>query len=48
MALPFIEIIEAITPDPNLLMWKFADADKEIKNGAVSNSQGKPVCIIPQ
>jgi membrane protease subunit (stomatin/prohibitin family) len=35
MALPFIEIIEAITPDPNLLMWKFADADKEIKNGAV-------------
>ncbi|MFD2920986.1 SPFH domain-containing protein [Terrimonas rubra] len=34
MALPFIEIIEAVTPDPNLLMWKFADADKEIKNGA--------------
>ncbi|GAA3930949.1 SPFH domain-containing protein [Chitinophaga oryziterrae] len=35
MALPFIEIIEETTPDPNLLMWKFADADKEIKNGAV-------------
>jgi membrane protease subunit (stomatin/prohibitin family) len=35
MALPFIEIIEALTPDPNLLMWKFTDADKEIKNGAV-------------
>lgn len=34
MALPFIEIIEAVTPDPNLLMWKFADSDKEIKNGA--------------
>lgn len=34
MALPFIEIIEGITPDPNLLMWKFEDADKEIKNGA--------------
>jgi membrane protease subunit (stomatin/prohibitin family) len=34
MALPFIEIIEEITPDPNLLMWKFADDDKEIKNGA--------------
>jgi membrane protease subunit (stomatin/prohibitin family) len=34
MALPFIEIIEEITPDPNLLMWKFADEDKEIKNGA--------------
>ena len=34
MALPFIEIIEELTPDPNLLMWKFADEDKEIKNGA--------------
>ncbi len=34
MALPFIEIIEAATPDPNLLMWKFEDADAEIKNGA--------------
>lgn len=34
MGLPFIEIIEELTPDPNLLMWKFADADKEIKNGA--------------
>ena len=30
----FIEIIEATTPDPNLLMWKYADDDKEIKNGA--------------
>jgi membrane protease subunit (stomatin/prohibitin family) len=34
MALPFIEIIEATTADPNLLMWQFADEDKEIKNGA--------------
>jgi membrane protease subunit (stomatin/prohibitin family) len=34
MALPFIEIIEATTPDPNLLMWKYLDEDKEIKNGA--------------
>ena len=34
MTLPFIEIIEATTDDPNLLMWKFADEDKEIKNGA--------------
>jgi membrane protease subunit (stomatin/prohibitin family) len=34
MSLPFIEIIEAVTPDPNLLMWKYDDADKEIKNGA--------------
>jgi membrane protease subunit (stomatin/prohibitin family) len=32
--LPFIEIIESITPDPNLLLWKFPDQDKEIKNGA--------------
>lgn len=29
----FIEIIEAITPDPNLLMWRFENS-KEIKNGA--------------
>jgi membrane protease subunit (stomatin/prohibitin family) len=34
MALPFIEIIEAITPDPNLLMWRYDGADQEIKNGA--------------
>jgi len=43
MSLPFIEIIEAVAPDPNLLMWKFDDADKEIKNGAkltVRESQG--------
>ncbi|TWF40683.1 membrane protease subunit (stomatin/prohibitin family) [Chitinophaga polysaccharea] len=35
MGLPFIEVIESLTPDPNALMWKFADADKEIKNGAM-------------
>lgn len=35
MALPFLEIIESLTPHPNMLMWKFEDADKEIKNGAV-------------
>ena len=34
MVLPFIEIIEALTPDPNLLMWKYEDCDKEIQNGA--------------
>ncbi len=34
MELPFIEVIEALTPDPNLLMWKYEDQDKEIKNGA--------------
>ena len=35
MQLPFIEIIESVTPNPNMLMWKFADGDKEIKNGAM-------------
>jgi membrane protease subunit (stomatin/prohibitin family) len=34
MAAELIEIIESITADPNLLMWKFADEDKEIQNGA--------------
>ncbi len=34
MAIPFIEIIEWVEHNPNLLMWKFPDADKEIKNGA--------------
>ena len=32
--LPFLEIIEWVEPDPNLLMWKVPDQDKEIKNGA--------------
>jgi len=32
--LPFIEIIEWIEQDPNILMLKFPDKDKEIKNGA--------------
>jgi membrane protease subunit (stomatin/prohibitin family) len=34
MVLPFIEIIEWVAHDPNLMMWKFRDEDKEIKNGA--------------
>jgi membrane protease subunit (stomatin/prohibitin family) len=34
MPIPFLEIIEATTSDPNLLMWKYEDEDKEIKNGA--------------
>lgn len=34
MNIALIEIIESLTTDPNLLMWKFADEDKEIKNGA--------------
>ncbi|MDO4228398.1 MAG: SPFH domain-containing protein [Capnocytophaga sp.] len=32
--LPFLEIIEWVEHTPNLLMWKIADQDKEIKNGA--------------
>jgi len=32
--LPFIEIIEWEAHDPNLLMWKYPDEDREIKNGA--------------
>lgn len=31
---PFLEIIEWVEHDPNILMWKFPDTDKEIKNGA--------------
>lgn len=34
MAIPFIEIIEWVEHDPNVLMWKFPDKDAEIKNGA--------------
>ena len=34
MAYPLIELIESVASDPNLLMWKFADQNKEIKNGA--------------
>lgn len=34
MKIDFIEIIESVSTDPNLLMWKFEDQDKEIKNGA--------------
>src|SRR5690606_1105222 len=32
--LPFLEIIEWIEHDPNVMMWKIADGDREIKNGA--------------
>src|SRR5690606_19091362 len=32
--LPFLEVIEWVEHDPNLMMWKIADGDKEIKNGA--------------
>ncbi|MDR0800945.1 SPFH domain-containing protein [Fluviicola sp.] len=46
MALPFIEIIEATTPDPNLLMWKFKDEDKEIKNGAQLTVRESQVAVF--
>ncbi|WP_353126088.1 SPFH domain-containing protein [Parapedobacter pyrenivorans] len=32
--LPFLEIIEWVEHQPNLMMWKIPDGDKEIKNGA--------------
>lgn len=34
MGIPFVEVIDSITPDPNYLMWKYEDAGLEIKNGA--------------
>lgn len=46
MALPFIEIIEATTPDPNLLLWKYADEDKEIKNGAKLTVRESQVAVF--
>lgn len=32
--LPFLEIIQWLEEDPNVMMWKFPDSDQEIKNGA--------------
>ncbi|TYR34731.1 SPFH domain-containing protein [Sphingobacterium phlebotomi] len=32
--LPFIEILEWVEHNPNVMMWKVPDGDKEIKNGA--------------
>src|SRR3546814_9006718 len=32
--LPILEIIEWIEDDPNRVMWKVPDGDREIKNGA--------------
>ena len=46
MNLPFIEIIEATTPDPNLLMWKFTDEGKEIKNGAKLTVRESQVAVF--
>ncbi len=46
MTLPFIEIIEATTPDPNLLMWKYIDEDKEIKNGAKLTVRESQVAVF--
>lgn len=42
----FIEIIEAVTPDPNLLLWKVEDKDKEIKNGAKLTVRESQVAIF--
>lgn len=42
----FIEIIEGATPDPNLLMWKYADEDKEIKNGAKLTVRESQVAVF--
>lgn len=46
MKLPFIEIIEATTPDPNLLLWKYADEDKEIKNGTKLTVRESQVAVF--
>lgn len=32
--IPFLEIIEWVQQDPNIMMWKIPDSDREIKNGA--------------
>ncbi len=34
MALPWIEIVECLDPDPQLVMWRYPDPDGRIKNGA--------------
>lgn len=34
MGIPFVEVIDSITPDLDYLMWKYEDAGLEIKNGA--------------
>jgi membrane protease subunit (stomatin/prohibitin family) len=41
----FIEIIEATTPDPNLLMWRFENS-KEIKNGAKLTVRESQVAVF--
>ncbi len=46
MQLPFIEIIESLTPDPNYLLWKFKDEDKEIKNGAKLTVRESQVAVF--
>lgn len=42
----FIEVIEEVTPDPNLLMWKYNDEDKEIKNGAKLTVRESQVAVF--
>lgn len=39
-------MIEATAPDPNLLLWKYADEDKEIKNGAKLTVRESQVAVF--
>lgn len=32
MKLPHLEVIEATTPNPNLLLWKYEDETKKLNN----------------
>ena len=34
MALPWIEIVECLDPDPQLVLWRYPDPDGRIKSGA--------------
>ena len=34
MALPWIEIVECLDPDPQLVLWRYPNPDGRIKNGA--------------
>ena len=34
VALPWIEIVECLDPDPQLVLWRYPDPDGRIKSGA--------------
>ncbi|MFT4023413.1 MAG: hypothetical protein QM664_06490 [Flavihumibacter sp.] len=36
----FLEIIEPVTPDPNLLIWKYERAGRNLKSGAQPTARG--------